>query len=159
MEETESNRFDRLTNLDIKTHYRDREYWLIKSDFLSAFAYWVVAQSPYSFPVRDLVPALTAFDEYIGVFIKEKNPKKFTYDKLREIVNDKVFESIPEIEKLNHAEIEIEGFIASSSRYHDTKPEYDYIDLGALSNNIFYMILREHITQDYFSLSGERGKK
>jgi hypothetical protein len=87
MEETESNRFDRLTNLDIKTHYRDREYWLMKSDFLSAFAYWVVAQSPYSFPVRDLVPALTAFDEYIGIYTEEKNPKKFTYDKLREILN------------------------------------------------------------------------
>ena len=55
---------------------------------------------------------------------------------------------ITEIEKLNHAKKEMEGFIASCSRYHKTKPDYDYIDLGALARNIFYMILREKITQN-----------
>ena len=30
--EIETNdRFDRLTNLDISTHYRDREYWFMRS--------------------------------------------------------------------------------------------------------------------------------
>ena len=51
------------------------------------------------------------------------------------------------IEKLNHAKIKQKGFIASSSRFHKTKPDYDYIDLSALARNIGYMIMRTQITQ------------
>jgi len=135
----------KLTNLDISTHHRDRAYYFMRSDFLGAFAYWVIYQSPYDTP--DITPALKAFGEYIAEKIKEDIPKKFTYDELHELINEKIFAAIPEIEKLNHAKIEIDGFIASSSRYHKTKPDYDYIDLGALAHNIFYMLLREQITQ------------
>lgn len=142
-----NDRFDRLTNLDISTHYRGLEYYLMEGDFFGAFSYWVVKQSPYN----EIDPVvLKAFKNYISNSVfkgSEGMPKKFTYDELTKVVNEKVFESIPEIEKLNHAKIEQPGFIASSSRYHDTKPEYSYIDLGALARNIFYMLLREVITQ------------
>jgi len=145
-----NNRFDTLTNLDIKTHYRDKTFWLSKSGFMGAFAYWVVSQSPYDVPVMKLMPALIRFSDYvsISVFNSSKDmPKEFTFDELSKLINEKAFESIPEIEKLNHAVIEQPEFIASSSCYHKTKPDYDYIDLGALARNVFYMLLRESITQ------------
>ncbi len=137
----------KLTNLDISTHYRDGEYYFMRSDFLGAFAYWVVSQSPYDTP--DITEPLNAFGKFIAERIKDDIPEKFTYDELSKFINEDIFEAIPEIEKLNHAKIELKGFMATSSRYHKTKPDYDYIDLGALARNIFYMLLREQITQRY----------
>ena len=58
-----NERFDKLTNLDISTHYKDREYWFMRSDFMGAFAYWVVAQSPYDAPY--FTQALKAFEKYV----------------------------------------------------------------------------------------------
>ena len=125
---TTNERFDRLTNLDISTHYRGREYWFMKSDFRAALAYWIVAQNPNK-ELIDVVPSVAAFDRYVNTFFKDSRiPEKFTYGSLREIVNDDVFENIPEILKLNRL-----------------KP--DFIDLGALARNVFYMMLRESITQ------------
>lgn len=138
-------RFDKLTNRDISTHYNDKEYYFGRSDCLAAFAYWAVFQSPYDTP--DITKALDAFGIYIAKKIPAGDVVKFTYKDLEKFINEEVLKSIPEIEKLNHAKIEIEGFIASSSRYHTTKPDYDYIDLEALARNIFYMLLREQITQ------------
>ena len=135
----------KLTNLDISTNYRDREYWFMRSDFLGAFAYWVVAQSPYDTP--GITPALKAFGEYVAKRIKDGIPEKFTYTDLQEFINEKVFESIPEIKKLNHPKIDIGQQINFSDRYSKSKPDYDFIDLGALARNVFYMLLRESITQ------------
>ena len=149
MENIETNdRFDKLTNLDISTHYRDREYWLMKSDFMAAFAYWVVSQSPYNAP--DISPALKAFEKYIDVFVIKKGrhlPHKFNYETLGALLGDDVFETIPDIEVLNHPKIDTGAEILFVSRYSSPKPDYDFIDLGALSRNVFYMILRENITQ------------
>ena len=134
----------RLTNLDISTNYRDREYWFMRSDFLGAFAYWVVAQSPYDTP--DIMPALKAFGEYIALRIRDGIPEKFTYAELQEFINEKVFESIPEIKKLNHPKIDVGQKINFCDRYSKPKPDYDFIDLGALARNIFFMLMRESIT-------------
>ena len=118
----------KLTNLDISTFYRNKEYWFVRNDFLGAFAYWVVYQSPYDAP--DITEALTAFEEYVARKIYKGIPKQFTYNELSEFINEDVLESIPAIEKLNHA-----------------KKGNDFISLGALARNIFYMLLREYITQ------------
>lgn len=149
MNDTATNeRFDRLTNLDISTHYRGREYCFMRSSFLAAFAYWVVSQSPYDVP--EITPALQAFKDYVGEIIKEGKAKMFTYESLKDVVNEDVFERIPAIEVLNHPKIEgaRNGEIMFTSRFHQPKPDYDFIDLGALSRNVFYMLLREQITQD-----------
>lgn len=135
----------RLTNLEILTNYRDRDYWLMRSDFLGAFAYWAVAQSPYDTPDIDL--ALKAFGEYVASRVKDGIPEKFTYAELQDFINEKVFESIPEIEKLNHPKIDVGQTINFCDRYSKPKPDYDFIDLSALARNIFYMLLRESITQ------------
>lgn len=141
---TTNNRFDKLTNLDISTHYQDREYWFMRSDFLGAFSYWVVSQSPYDAP--DISKALTAFSEYIGKNIKDDAGKKFTYDELSSLISEDVFESIPEIEILNHRKNGRDG-MGFCSRFDQPSPDDDFIDLSALSRNIFYMMLRENITQ------------
>jgi len=141
-----NDRFDRLTNLDISTHYRGREYWLSRSCFNGAFAYWCVSQSPYDAP--DITPALIAWDAYVSVKIPNPDiPVKFTYKELQEFITEDVLESIPEIEKLNHRKNGREDPIGFSSRYDKPAPDDDFIDLGALARNVFYMILREDITQ------------
>jgi len=118
----------KLTNKDISEQYIDIELWLMPSDFLGAFAYWVTAQNPNK-GILEVKPSLLAFkDSIVPAFKNDLLPEKFTYDRLQEYVNDKAFEKIPEILALN-----------------EMKP--DYIDLGALARNVFYMILREYITQ------------
>jgi hypothetical protein len=130
MNEIETNdKFDKLTNLDISTHYRDIDIWALPSEFLGAFAYWVVVQNPNK-GLIDIHPALMAFNFYVLSFFDDPAlPEKFNYERLNKMIDEDVFASIPEILTLN-----------------ELKP--DFIDLGALARNMFYMILREHITQD-----------
>lgn len=135
----------KLTNLDISDNYRNIEIWLFKKDLTSAFAYWVVLQSPYDVP--DIMPALIAYDNYLTpLFHNNEIPIKFNYETLKPIVSECLFKSIPEILELNNRKNGREG-MGFCSRYDKPDPNDDFIDLGALSRNIFYMILRNHITQ------------
>ena len=119
----------RLTNQDISTNYRDIKLYVLPSEFRAAFAYWVVAQNP-NIKLIDINPSLGAFDNHIStIFSNPEIPEHMTFDKLAELINEDVLTSIPEILELN-------------------KLTPDFIDLGALARNVFYMILREHITQD-----------
>lgn len=139
----------KLTNLDISVQHKNRTYWLFRSDILGAFAYWVVKQSPYRTP--DITPALVAFDKYLEKAFPTENyhtelPREFTYEELSALTHEDVFEKIQEIEVLNHPKIsEGEAFNNRHNVYH---ADFDFIDLGALSRNIFYMVLREIITQE-----------
>lgn len=123
-----NDRFDKLTNLDISTHYRDNEFYLFPHSFLSAFAYWVTAQNPNE-GLLDLRPALIAYEKHLLLaFDNPRMPQKFRWEEVKALVNADLFEEIPEINVLN---------IMTP----------DFIDLDALARNVFYMILREHITQ------------
>ena len=130
MNEIKTNdRFDRLTNLDISTHYSGLEFWALPSEFLGAFAYWVTAQNPNK-QLIDIRLSLSAFDAYIRSFFDNPQiPEMFDYEKLESVINEDALASIPDILELN-------------------KLEPDFIGLGALARNMFYMVLREHITQD-----------
>jgi len=124
-----NNRFDRLTNLDIFTHYGDIELCLLPNEFLAALAYFVICQNPND-DIVEVKPAVVAFKRHIlNSFDDPKRPQIFTYEGLLKIVNDAVFESIPEIMALNQL-------------------EPDFIDLGALARNVFFMIVRQCITQN-----------
>lgn len=124
-----NERFDQLTNLDISMHYRDTKFYALPSEFRGAFAYWVTAQNPNK-ALIDMRLSLAAFDTYVLSFFDKPNiPEKFNFERLENMINEKAFGSIPDILALN-------------------KLKPDFIDLGALARNIFYMILREHITQD-----------
>ena len=142
---TTNDRFDKLTNLDISTHYRDREYWFMKKDFTSAFAYWVHSQSPYDTP--DTTPAIKAFADYVESFMGEL-VKQFSYEEVSSLITEDILESMPDIAILNERKNGREG-MGFSSRYGQPTPDDDFIDLGALARNVFYMILRENITQSY----------
>ena len=136
-----------LTNKDISEQYRDIEFYLMKSELLGTFASWLVQQSPYDVP--NINKALKAYNKFLSnKFDTDDKVIKFTYDELSNYISADIFETIPEIEIFNHSKKDAgEDFIATSSRYHKTNPDYDYIDLGALSRNIFYGICRNHITQ------------
>jgi hypothetical protein len=123
-----NDRFDTLTNLDISTHYRDQKFYLFPSSFMSAFAYWVTKQNPNEGFI-DLRPSMIAYKAHVDTFFENPEiPVLFSFDKVKEVVNDDIFEKIPEILALN-----------------TMKP--DFIDLGALARNVFYMVMREYITQ------------
>jgi hypothetical protein len=130
-------RCDTLTNLDISNHYREGSWWFSKKDFTAAFAHWVVKQSPYDAP--DITKALVAWDNYlVSFFPKSSMPVVFSFDDLVSLISEEVFAAIPEIEKLNHRKNEEKtGF----------GPDDDFIDLYALARNVFYMVMREKITQ------------
>ena len=143
----------RLTNNDISIQHKDRPYWIMRSDILSAFAYWVVKQSPYHTP--DISAALIAFNKYLDKAFKypedttsphNEMPREFSYEELNALIHEDVFEKIQEIEILNHPKIsEGEEY---NNRHNVYGADFDFIDLGALARNIFYMVLREIITQE-----------
>jgi hypothetical protein len=145
-------RKDKLTNLDISTNYADAEIWVFKSDVLAAFTYWVVQQSPYEAP--DITNPLRALDAHLSEIFEPDIPKHFFYGDLNNLITESLFESIPEIEKLNHRANGREG-MGFCSRYDSPAPDDDFIDLAALARNVFYMILREYITQSGAGKGGE----
>jgi len=136
----------KLTNRYISDHYKGKQFWLSKDDFNAAFVYWVVQQSPYATP--ELKKALRAFDLYVSKFFttgESDEIVKFSYKQLYYMIDEKVFEGIPAIAKLNEPKIESGCLFMFCSRFHKPKPDYDFIDLGALARNVFYMILRLYI--------------
>lgn len=139
-----NDRFDRLTNLDISTHYSDRKIYLCRSDLISAFAYWAHYQSPYDTP--DLREAIKAFAEYISPHFEKIDFVEFGWEGLRRLLEDKEFEKIEPIRKLNDRANGREGGMSICTRFDKPHPDDDFIDLGALAHNIFYMVFRQEIT-------------
>ena len=116
-----------LTNKDISENYRDIELWLFQSSITSALAYWITSQNPNK-TLIDIGPALLGFkDESDILFPNPEVPVFFSYDELSHLISEDTFVRIPSILALN-----------------SLKP--DFIDLGALARNVFYMVLRGHIT-------------
>jgi len=124
------NSIHKLTNADIKANYKDAKFYINLNDLRGAFACWVVRlleEPNYSL----ISKSLKAYTNYLvkNHFKQQDVPIEMTYKQIEEITSEKVFISIPEIFALN----KIEGG--------------KYVDLGALSRNVFYHILREAITQ------------
>ena len=117
-----------LTNNDIKRHFKDIELHLMLDDFVSAFSYWIVFQNPNSY--LGVEKAIKAYENYLlkNLFKTKNSVEKLNFETIKSFVSSKIFESIPEIFEFNQS-------------------EPDFIDLGALERNIFYMILRLEITQ------------
>jgi hypothetical protein len=95
------------------------------SDFKGAFAYYIVSQT--SNDKFDFKVPLDAYVNYLKLnyFKSDNTVLKFTYDELKKLVDDDLFCHIPEILLLNQIE--------------------DFVDLGALARNVFYMIVRLQI--------------
>jgi hypothetical protein len=117
----------KLTNQDISANFRDIELHLMINDFKASFAYWATYQN--SFGCNGVEKATTAYEDFLkNTFVEKESVVKMNYEQIKELVADTVFESIPEILELNQT-------------------KGDFICLGALSRNVFFMILRNHITQ------------
>lgn len=133
-----------MMEVDSKT---EKGYYFLKSDFLAAFAYWLVAQSPYDTP--NLLPALNAFNQYLKPKFPDAVPVRFTYGELKNCINDKVFESIPEIEALNHPKIDTGVKYLAVSRCSRIDPDYDFIDLTALARNVLRMLISTFVVPPF----------
>lgn len=118
-----------LTNADIAANFLNNTYYLMLNDFKGAFACWATRQNhneTYGI-VADAIQAYTNFlrQKY---FKGEDKVIVMDCDTIKRLTSEDVFIAIPEILALN-----------------EKRP--DFIDLAALSNNVFYQILREQITQ------------
>ena len=120
-----------LTNQDISANFGDIKMHLMLNDFRGAMAYWLASQQINTSIKIGIDKPLNAFTKYMQqkYFKTESSVIEFTCEQLKNLVSEDVFIAIPELMELN----EIEG--------------KDFYDLGALSRNVFYMILREQITQ------------
>ena len=117
----------KLTNKDISANFRDIELHLMINDFKGAFVYCVTTQNPFG--CNGIEKATNAYGLFLkNTFSEKESVVKMNYEQIKALVSEAVFESIPEILELNQ-----------------TKD--DFICLGALSRNVFYMILRNQITQ------------
>ena len=117
----------KLTNQDISAKFRDIELHLMINEFKASFAYWATYQNPFG--CKGVEKAITAYGEFLkNTFPEKESVVKMNYEQIKALVSDDVFESIPEILELNQT-------------------KGDFICLGALSRNVFYMILRNQITQ------------
>ena len=121
-----------LCNREIQENYSNRVYYLFKGDFLGALAYWIIRQSPCDTP--NITLALEEFNKYLNQYFKEEKrktiPVKFSFQQIEKIVTPDVFEKITAISDFNKPMLDERG---------------DFIDLSALSRNVFYMICREYL--------------
>lgn len=118
-----------LTNRIIIENYSDIELYLMLNDFKGAFAYWIVVQTNNT--EFDFKVPLDAFVNYLKLnyFNNSDGVLKFTYDELDRLISSELFCNIPEIMALNQID--------------------DFIDLGALARNVFYMIIKLQIIDKY----------
>lgn len=113
----------KLTNADIMSQYRTDEFYLMPSDFLGAFSYWVTTQLPESNAIAITRPAIDSWNTYArNLFDNPAIPQKFTFSELNELITEDVMWKMPNIMKLNELD--------------------DFIDLGALARNVLFMICR-----------------
>lgn len=140
----------KITNLWISQNCQEMNFWLFRNSVVSAFAYWVIKQSPYLIP-KKIKSVLNSFKKYIEIYFNKPDAidgmVEFSYKELQWMLSEKQFESIPEIEKLNHSKKESGLAFNSVSRYHKMKQDYDFVDLGALAKNVFYMIIKEYLIE------------
>lgn len=119
----------KLTNADISANYLNEKFHLMINDFKGAFACWATRQNPNETygVIADATQAYTKFLQQ-RYFKTKDTVVEMDCDLIKKLTDEDLFVAIPEILALN-----------------EMKP--NFIDLGALSRNVFYHILREQITQ------------
>jgi hypothetical protein len=119
----------KLTNADISANYLKDRFHLMLNDFRGSFACWVVRQ--LEVPNYELIAnSIKAYSDYLSKkYFKTKDTViEMDCEMLNKLTHEDLFIAIPEIYALNEVGT---GFV----------------DLGALSRNVFYDILRNQITQ------------
>lgn len=124
-------------NLSLRLKYKGnttKKYYLLPSNFLGVFAHWLTRQQLVTGneKIKHIEVLLnTELRKYIlSFFYKNKQvPVPFTYKEIEEICDEKNLLKMKGIRKLN--------------RLKD-----NFIDIGALSRNVFYDIIREYVLND-----------
>lgn len=124
-----------------------RTFLFSKNDILSGVAKWSVAQSPYHRP-ENLEKVLDALDRILEPLFEEAVKENLGYLKMSyEQIKDFVFNhatSITEVMEWNEPKIDSGNPLqGTASRYHQPKPDYDFIDLHALARNVANDIIWE----------------
>lgn len=119
----------RLTNADISANFLDDKFHLMLNDFKGAFIYCATKQNTNE-TYNEIVQATQAYARFLQRRYFKARDTVIEMDciLIRKLTDEDLFIAIPEIYELNQ-----------------TTP--GFIDLGALSRNVFYHILREQITQ------------
>ena len=112
-----------MTNRELSLTCSNNEYYVMVSDFIGSFAKWTAKQG-----IRNHSNIDSATDSYKlyllnTIFDGYDDVKKLSYHDIKELTSEDLFETIPNILELNNL-------------------KNDFIDLGALSRNVFYDIIR-----------------
>lgn len=118
---------------------------MLKTDFIAEVMKWGIRQNPFK----------GALPRNADVIVEKLNallPEFIDTMDLRAYVSETI-DQIPEIRDWNLSQIEIERGVkvddedrpafAFTSRYDQPKPEYDFIDIDALKQNITLSLQRE----------------
>lgn len=134
-----------LTNRDIATKYSGTLFYVSKKDFVGAFAFWVVSQSPG--PVMNLDKMVADFSKYLDSSLPMKEGvsliSPLTQSAINELVSEEALAGIPSIRALNYKHQSVK-----KSPKNTLQKQNDFIDLGALARNVSYTVMREYITQN-----------
>lgn len=118
----------------IRTDVKD--LLITTSELTGELAKWAVQQSPYTVPDK-LAEALATFDEvwpYDPELPSFKCLKWESYQALYAEL-ERVYQTIPEIMAWNERTNGRDG-MGFASRYDQPEPDDDFIDIGALANNV-----------------------
>ncbi len=117
-----------LTNRKIADNYKNYKFWIMPSEFIGAFAYWVYYQGKGM--EMSFEASILAFKDHIYSAFENPNlPQEFSVPDIETLVSEQTLKGIPSVLLLNINE------------------DNDFIDLGALERNVKFMILRNQITQ------------
>lgn len=115
-----------------------RKFWFTKDNILGGVAKWAIQQSPYDMP-DNLEIALKNLNEVISPYFRpdeEFLATTMTYEDIIRFVFESMIE-LPQIRAWNEPKIKSDHpLVGTSSRFHRTKPDYDFIDLHAMARNI-----------------------
>jgi hypothetical protein len=132
---------------------QDTIFYISVSEVVGALAYWAVKQSPYDFPENlslGLFEFVIKFRQVMGDKIDQFDFFKTNYNDLSKILNEIIApaddsKALPVILSWNTPKKEGacgEMGCAFVSRFNSIKPDYDFIDLDALSRNIANIIFQ-----------------
>jgi len=118
---------------------------ILKTDFIAEVIRWGIRQNPFK---GQLPRSADVVVEKLNALL----PEFIETDNMRAFVSETI-EQIPEIRDWNLSQVEYQngvkvddekrGGFVFVSRYDEPKPEYDFIDIDALKQNITISLERE----------------
>lgn len=135
----------------------DRKLLVSRRQLVASLAHWGIRQAPYTLP-DDLVYVLLKFDEDLSKQWTDDpvfSFAEFTRKELTELLRSTLM-AIPQFKDWNLSAVEKDKGVKVddesrkpfmfTSRYHQPKPEHDFIDLDAIIGNICNDVERDQVS-------------